>query len=101
MMTFPKNKDAIRAGLYDINERPSNRTKAEFTSQDDIIAKAIAANKILKASEPAKMDVSAYRGNLFKQTLGNEWDTDFKVPAQKYLDIKRHERKRGSVGSLQ
>jgi len=65
-MPFPKNKDAIRAGMYDINERPSNRTKAEYTCQDDIIAKALAANKILKASEPARLDLSAFRGNHWK-----------------------------------
>ena len=34
--------------------------------EDDIISKAIAANKILKASESKPIDMSAYRGNLFK-----------------------------------
>ena len=42
--------------------------------EDDIISKAIAANKILKASESKPIDMSAYRGNLFKQTLGADWD---------------------------
>lgn len=34
--------------------------------EDDIIKKAIAANKILKASETKPLDLSGYRGNLFK-----------------------------------
>ena len=34
--------------------------------EDDIINKAIAANKILKSSENKTLDLSGFRGNLFK-----------------------------------
>ena len=70
----PKNKDAIKAGVYDIKDKPSQRTKHSMEREDDIINKAIAANKILKSTENKTLDLSGFRGNLFKQTLGADWD---------------------------
>lgn len=70
----PKNKDAIKAGVFDIKEKPSQRTKHAMERHDDIVNVAIAANKILKSTENKKFDLSGFRGNLFKQTLGADWD---------------------------
>ena len=52
--------------MFEIKEKPSMRTSASIDKEDDIIKKAIAAHMILKASEPAKIDLACYRGNLFK-----------------------------------
>jgi len=46
---------------------------------DDIITKAIAANKKIQSRESEPVNLSAFRGNLFKQTLGPEWDRP-KIP---------------------
>ena len=65
------------------------RTKSLMEREGaDIIKKAIEANKKLKTQERKPLDLSAFRGNLFKQTLGADWDrsrapSDLEEVAQK------------------
>ena len=63
-------------GAFGINDKPSRRTRGcETRETDEIVKKAIAANQKLMASGNKSMDLKGYRGNLFKQTLGADWNS--------------------------
>ena len=65
----------MKAGVFAISDKASKRTKHSTEREDDIVKKAIVANQRLMQSGNKSLDMQGYRGNLFKQTLGADWNS--------------------------